>query len=225
MSGPEGTAPRYVTGDVDFLAILDRNGGLILDENMRIKLYHELAVLMDIQHGESFSFFLQKQRLEHLRCCVEGKDAMVTIGPWGRSTPTAGYFVDNVSIFEDGKNTGFLGPRKPVVDPEGRPKFDKEGKPVVIRRHDPTGEFMLIHGMPSAASVKYGLISHFVPLTFSQSIAGFLTRLRFYFPSYLARLFSEETPDEIRPQSQDLPDRRARLGQGPPVQLLSLIHI
>lgn len=188
MSGPSGGAPRYVTGDVDFLAILDRHGGLIRDDNRRIQIYHELATLMDMQHGESFTFFMQNARVEHLRCCVEGTgEAMVTIGPWGRSTPTAGYFVDNLSILDDGPNAAFLGPRPVIRGEDGLPKL-KDGKPIDIRRKDPTGEFMLIRGLPTAASVRYGLIAHFIPFTIRQSLDGFLKRLPFYFPSYLARL-------------------------------------
>ncbi|MBL9166634.1 MAG: PD40 domain-containing protein [Verrucomicrobiales bacterium] len=205
MSGPSGTADRFVTGDVDFLAIFDRHSGMIRDENTRIKMYHELAVIMDMQHGESFTFFLQDTRVEYLRCCVEGAgEAMATIGPWGRSTPTAGYFVDNLSVFEDGPNTKFLGPRKYLLNSEGTPKL-KDGKPIELRRADPTGEFMLINGMASAASVKYGLIAHFLPLTFQQSIAGFLQRLPFYFPSYLARLLSPPDDPASLPSTAPIP--------------------
>lgn len=194
MSGPNGAPSRHVAGDIDFLSLLEPNGGIIRDKNKRIRMYKELAALLDMQHGESYTFFLQKARVEHLRCCTEGGEAMVTISPIGNATPTAGYFVDNLSIFDDGPNTSFLGRRKPLTDESGTIVL-KDGKPIEIRREDPTGEFVLINGMQTADSVKYGFINRFVPLTFSQSIAGFLKRLPFYFPSYIERLLNDSDED------------------------------
>lgn len=195
MEGPGGAPARPVVGDVDFLGLLEPDGGLIRDPKKRLQIYEELSLLLDMQHGESYTFFLQKTRVEHLRCCTEGGEAMVTISPFGESTPTAGYFVDNLSVFDDGPNTAFLGRRKKLTNNSGEIVY-KNGEAIDLRREDPTGEFVLINGMQTADSIRQGFLARFIPKTYEQIIAGFLRRLPFYFPTYIQRLIDASEPEE-----------------------------
>lgn len=197
MEGSGGAPARPVVGDVDFLGLLEPDGGLIRDPKKRLQIYEELSLLLDMQHGESYTFFLQKTRAEHLRCCTEGGEAMVTISPFGESTPTAGYFVDNLSVFDDGPNTAFLGRRKKLTNNSGEIVY-KNGEAIDLRREDPTGEFVLINGMQTADSIRQGFIARFIPQTYEQIIAGFLRRLPFYFPTYIQRLIDASEPEEGR---------------------------
>ncbi|MEO5859589.1 MAG: hypothetical protein ABIR33_11640, partial [Pyrinomonadaceae bacterium] len=96
MDGPGGQEARHVTGDIDFLGILDQNGAFINDIDKRIAIYKALSEAQIMEHGESMSFRLEKARLEYLECCLLGSgEGMLTIGPWGQ--PRVGFFIDNRS--------------------------------------------------------------------------------------------------------------------------------
>ncbi len=117
MSNGRGHDFRVVTGDIDFLAILEPNGA-ILSEQRRLEVYWHLVNAVDMQHGESFSFSLKNTREEYLRCCTEGGEAMAVITPdlqgSGRGA-TAGFFIDNLSVMRGGPNSD-------------KRKFTKSGK-------------------------------------------------------------------------------------------------
>ena len=97
---------RAVTGDTDFLAILNADGTPIMDIQRRLEVYELLQSAVGMQHGESLTFAVTaEKRAEFLRCCVEGAEAMVAIGPDG--VPTAARFVEAHSILADTVNKIF----------------------------------------------------------------------------------------------------------------------
>ncbi|MDQ8179924.1 hypothetical protein QEH57_04650 [Pelagicoccus sp. SDUM812005] len=200
-TGPasEGAAAsefKAITGDVDFLAILEPNGMMITNTKRRVEIYEALASAVGIQHGESFTFFLQHAREKYLRCCVAGApdaEAMVAIGPGKRQTPRAAYFVDNSSLMRDGPNKRFLGVQKTVRDKFFRP-VRKKGEPVKIRREDVSGEFMLLDGYPQGVSVKANLISYFQPKIYRQLLSEWVKRFTFFSPTYVLRVLEGNEP-------------------------------
>lgn len=64
MNGPNGF--RSFTGDIDFLHILDKSNTFIKNPFRRMAIYWELIQQVGMQHGESFSFFLQAVRASFL---------------------------------------------------------------------------------------------------------------------------------------------------------------
>ncbi len=187
MSGPNGPLP--VAGDIDFLGIFDKDGFMIKDPEKRKAVYEALVQFADMQHGESFTFRLQETRVEYLRCCTEGGEAMVTIGPGRGQTPTAGFFVDNLSIMRGGPNQTHLKPR--LVEVEGLGIVERapngDAKRIVLRRENPDGEFVLINGSAPLSNIKRRIIFDHVPVLWDQLIDEFLQRLPFYFPAMLGR--------------------------------------
>lgn len=107
MEGPEPAREyRLITGDTDFLAILNADGTPLMDVTRRLEIYELLQSAVHMQHGESLTFALgAEKRAEFLRCCVEGGEAMVAIGPDG--VPTAARFVETKSILDDTVNRIF----------------------------------------------------------------------------------------------------------------------
>ena len=96
---------KPITGDIDFLAILNPDGtmpGLL----KRLRVYRKLIAL-GMQHGESFSFFKKELREKFLRCCTpkasggEGQK-MLAATPYGELLTTE--FRDNLSVIEGGPN-------------------------------------------------------------------------------------------------------------------------
>ncbi len=65
MNGPNGF--RSFTGDIDFLHILDESGAFIKNPFRRVAIYLELMNAVGMQHGESFSFFIESVRAKFLR--------------------------------------------------------------------------------------------------------------------------------------------------------------
>ncbi len=189
MSGPDGELP--VAGDVDFLGIFDKNGRIIKDDEKRKAIYEQLAQFVDMQHGESYTFRMQKVREEYLRCCVEGGEAMVTIGPGRHRTPTAGYFVDNLSVLKGGPNQKFLRPRtkETILDGKGRVVYDEKGNPktIEIRRENPQGEFVLINGSAPLSNVALDFVRAYSPFIWDDLISDFIKRIPYYFPAFLGR--------------------------------------
>ena len=186
--------PRSITGDVDFLAVLDEAGGLIRDIDKRNQIYAQLETMLDMQHGESYTFFLQNARLEHLRCCAlgaEGAEAMVAISGLGDGTPRAAYFVDNMSIIDGGKNAAYLPARqkiyKNITDFILRP-----GEIKTVRRIDPSGEFMFLDGIHIFTKPSLDLVNRFIPDTFAERLTKFLSSPSYIGPALLLRLFDAE---------------------------------
>ncbi|MGE4183269.1 MAG: carbohydrate-binding domain-containing protein, partial [Limisphaerales bacterium] len=96
---------KPITGDIDFLAILNLDGsvpGLF----KRLRVYRKM-IAEGLQHGESFSFFMKELREGWLRCCSpttrggEG-ERMLAATPSGQLLTTQ--FVDDLSVIEGGAN-------------------------------------------------------------------------------------------------------------------------
>ena len=195
MTGPNGGPPRLITGDIDFMSILDEAGGIIRDSQKRIEVYTQLATLLDMQHGESFTFFLQKARKEYLNDHVlgkEGAEAMVSISGVGNGTPRAAMFVDNLSIIDAphffSNNAKYLPRRKPtpqsIVD-----FFLGRGELKFVRRADPSGEYMLLDGIHITTKPPLDLVNRILPKTWDEYVFDFLGSPSFWGPSVLLRLF------------------------------------
>ncbi|HQU91844.1 MAG TPA: carboxypeptidase-like regulatory domain-containing protein [Pyrinomonadaceae bacterium] len=200
MEGPNGGDPRYITGDIDFLAILDKYGRVIDDPDKRIALYTQLQEFME--HGESFTYRYQQLRADaegtggFLDCCIEGVgESMITVGPWD-GPPVAGYFVKNLSVMEN-FNAAFRRVRRTEdkVDDAGKVVLDANGNPVQveIRHEDPTGEYLLINGTPLLNNADKAFVSRFRPLLFEIVYQDYLSRLRYYFPNFIARMLDDDT--------------------------------
>lgn len=191
MEGAEPGSFRGITGDIDFMAILDPSGGLIAEAATRIKVYHQLAAI-GMQHGESFSFVYQNMRQEFLRCCVDGGEAMAVISPLRGESARAGFFVDNTSILKNNKNAGFLSPR------ETSPKLDStgniiDGKAIEIRRANPTGEFVMLDGIPYRTRFDLFFRNRFYPDILDDLFRDYLRLRSFFLPSFLSELLTEDS--------------------------------
>jgi len=96
---------KSITGDTDFLAILNPDGTPITDVAKRVRIYQRLQALVGMQHGESLTFVVSaEKKAEYLKCCVEGGEAMGAVHPDGGVR--AAYFVQNSSILVDTVNVG-----------------------------------------------------------------------------------------------------------------------
>lgn len=196
MGGPKGGPPKQVTGDVDFMSILDESGGFIRDEQKLIEVYKQLATMLDMQHGESFSFFLQKARVEHLRGNTFGEPdagALVAISGFGDQTPRAAYFKDNLSVIDNPNcpNAKFLPRRKKT--PQSLQDFIlRRGQQKEVRRVDPSGEFMLLDGMYVNTRPPLDLVSRFIPVTLGERLEAFFLSKEFLVPALLLRMFDAE---------------------------------
>ncbi len=190
MEGPNGAMALPITGDIDFLGILDKFGNIIRDENKRIAIYKQMQEFME--HGESMSYRYEELRKIFVGCCVEGKEAMMTVGPW-QGEPRAGHFVDNLSVMDE-FNAEFKRVRgtEPVVGPAGEIKLDADGNPieVTLRHEDTTGEFALINGTPLLNNPDRAFVARFAPLLFETVYNEFKQRIPYYFPSILARILN-----------------------------------
>ena len=97
---------KPITGDIDFLAILNPDGTMpsLLK---RLRVYKKMVAL-GMQHGESFTFFKKELREKFLRCCspkIGGGDGekMLAATPYGELLTTI--FRDSLSVIEGGPNT------------------------------------------------------------------------------------------------------------------------
>lgn len=104
LDGPGGF--KRITGDIDFLTILDHTGALIKNPVRRFFIYLELANAVGMQHGETFSFIFANARAGFLEAHVlgrRGSEALATISHHsdGTARRRAGYFVRNRAIVED----------------------------------------------------------------------------------------------------------------------------
>lgn len=190
MEGPNGLPARPVVGDIDFLGILDKYGRMIREGDKRFALYTQLEEFME--HGESFTFRYNELRRNFVECCIEGGEAMMTVGPW-EGEPRAGYFVNNLSVMDE-FNAAFKRVRgtEPVTGPAGEVLLDPNGNPVevTLRHEDVTGEYSLINGTPILNHPSSAFVARFAPLTFEIVYAEFLARLKYYFPSLIGRIIS-----------------------------------
>lgn len=195
MDGPGGQEARHVTGDIDFLGILDQNGAFINDKDKRMAIYKALSEAQLMEHGESMSFRLEKARLEYLECCLLGSgEGMLTIGPWGQ--PRVGFFIDNRSVINDA-NAAFKRVRRTEVarKPSGEVIYvDGQPKTVVIRMEDPTGEFLLYNGTPMLNFIDESVERVFTPLLWKTVWEDYFNRkVKMFFPGLLKEFIEEET--------------------------------
>ena len=201
MEGPNGAKALPITGDIDFLGILDKFGNIIRDENKRIAIYKQMQEFME--HGESMSYRYEELRKIFVGCCVEGKEAMMTVGPW-KGEPRAGHFVDNLSVMDE-FNADFKRVRgtEPVVGPAGEIKLDADGNPieVTLRHEDTSGEFSLINGTPLLNNPDRAFVARFAPLLFETVFNEFKQRIPYYFPSILARIINANNGNQITQKS------------------------
>lgn len=212
MEGPNGAAAKPVTGDIDFLGILDKYGRFIRDDKKRIALYEQMQEWME--HGESMSFRYDDVRLENLLCCVDGAEAMLTVGPWD-GPPRAGRFVNNLSVMNE-FNTAFKRVRgvEPTLGPAGELQYNADGSLVgtTIRMEDPTGEFALINGTPLLHKADETFVHTFAPLIFEQVYQEFLTRAPYYWPGLIIAKITGNEGEELskgnRAGSEAVPFRR-----------------
>jgi len=103
--GPGSGIFKAITGDLDFMAILNLDGSLP-GVFKRIRIY-KMLISEGLQHGESFSFFMKDLREGWLRCCtpaIRGGEGqrMLAATPSGQLLTTQ--FVDDLSIIEGGAN-------------------------------------------------------------------------------------------------------------------------
>lgn len=104
LDGPNG--PKRITGDIDFLTILDHTGGIIRNPVRRFFIYIELAQAVGMQHGETFSFVFANARAAFLEAHVlgrRGSEALVNIAhdSDGTAKRRASYFVRHRAVVED----------------------------------------------------------------------------------------------------------------------------
>lgn len=95
MDGPDGF--KSITGDIDFLHILDATGAILRNPFRRFAIYKALAGAVGMQHGDSFTWAL-KSSLKFLAAhdvTRKGAEAIVNIAPaasgFGVRRSIAGY--------------------------------------------------------------------------------------------------------------------------------------
>jgi len=96
---------KAITGDIDFLAILNPDGTMP-NVLKRLRVYKKMVAL-GMQHGESFTFFKRELREKFLRCCTPTASGgeggkMLAATPYGELLTTQ--FRDNLSVVEGGPN-------------------------------------------------------------------------------------------------------------------------
>lgn len=98
---------KWITGDIDFLAILNPDGTILKDIVKRTRIYESLRSLLGMQHGESMTYAgSEKLRQEFLGCCTEGKNTMLAATHDGRVVATN--FDDKLAVMPDGLNAEML---------------------------------------------------------------------------------------------------------------------
>ncbi len=226
MEGPNGAKALPITGDIDFLGILDKFGRMIRDDNKRIAIYKQMQEFME--HGESMSYRYEDLRQTFVSCCVEGKEAMMTVGPW-KGEPRAGHFVDNMSVMDE-FNADFKRVRgtEPVVGPAGEIKLDAEGRPIEItlRHEETTGEFGLVNGTPLLNNPNKAFVTRFAPLLFETVFNEFKQRIPYYFPSILARILNNNGNNlKNNGSSANVVDKAIFRRGGPVIQIAGVSEI
>lgn len=129
MADANGENFLPITGDIDIVAILNSDRSPLTDVTKRTRVYRELAKLVGMQHGDSFSWINNKGMIEFMREHIAGKagsEALVVAGSDGRAR--MGYFEERLSTVTDAdgnevsKTTFHMltgGPRELITDPAG----------------------------------------------------------------------------------------------------------
>jgi len=227
MRGPGNGDYRAVTGDIDFLAMLDEQGRFIQDYDKRFALYKALSQMGFMEHGESITFRLENPRLEHLNCCVEGvpgSDAMVSVGGWSGG-PRAARFVPNLTAMNE-FNAAWKRVRRQevVLDKAGEVVYDELGRPktITVRMENTTGEFGFTNGTPLIRNAGRNFINTFEPTLMDTMYQYFLARARVYFPFMIAiRMTGEEEVTNAATGTSNAVFARG----GPVIQLESVADI
>ncbi|HEY7107757.1 MAG TPA: Calx-beta domain-containing protein [Acidimicrobiia bacterium] len=111
MSGPKAKGVfdpaswRAITGDVDLLGILHLDGSRIdtvLDAAKKSRIYRALQEILDIQHGESMSFYDLSERAELLK---KYGDELAVVDPL---TVRRGKVIDVATVAVDNANAKFV---------------------------------------------------------------------------------------------------------------------
>ncbi len=173
MSGPGGKDFRSITGDIDFMSILNLDGTFITDQAKRLRIYEHLQKLLGMQHGESFSF-IGGQRAGHLRQVSEGAETAVTIAP--KQTATASYFVENRSIAPDTPNAG--------------------------RRNGVRGDFILLAGATHQWRAQVGLFRQFNLASLSAQFRRYYLLPLFVRPGELYRFVENLLENQVAPGAE-----------------------
>ncbi|WP_309005348.1 hypothetical protein [Pelagicoccus sp. SDUM812005] len=210
MSDSNGGNFKPVSGDVDFMAILEPNGSMILDADRRLTVYKQLAEAVDMQHGESFTFFIDKARKKYLDGNTFGEvgaEALCTISPFGDQTPTAAFFVKSLSIME-GANHKFLPVREKIRKlprlklSDGKIILEK-GKTIVTRRPDVTGEYVVMAGAQINSRINLDFVNRFRPQIIKETHLATLKRLAFYLSTRVAESSGVEDGSETYARPDD----------------------
>lgn len=129
MADAKGENFLPITGDIDIVAILNADRSPLTDVTKRTRVYRELAKLVGMQHGDSFTWINNDGMIEFLREHIAGKEgaeALVVAGSDGRAR--MGYFEERLSTVADadGKLTSKTtfhmvtgGPRELISNPAG----------------------------------------------------------------------------------------------------------
>jgi hypothetical protein len=129
MADAKGENFLPITGDIDIVAILNGDRSPLTDITKRTRIYRNLARLVGMQHGDSFSWVNGEGQIRFLRehlAGKEGAEALVVAGSDGQAR--MGYFEERLSTVADAsgnevsKTTFHMvtgAPRKLVTDPAG----------------------------------------------------------------------------------------------------------
>jgi hypothetical protein len=165
---------RWVTGDIDVVAILDAAGGFITDELKRDRIYRNLQRLIGMRHGESFSFAPSNAyRSKFLRTHV-GPDAPALVAVHASGEVTAARFAENLAITE----------------------FANPG----LRLSDPTGDFIPLLGARFQRVVDQTVFSR---LVWNPLLANLEAAARYYLPQFWWRFVDGLGEDEQPEPSRD----------------------
>ena len=111
LQEPGGTAFKEVTGDIDFLAILKPDGGILgangdaAELAKRGEVYEMMRSLVGMQHGESNSIVSDKVRAKYVKDGLDapGGETLLAVTPQKRLVTT--YFDDRLSTLKGGPNS------------------------------------------------------------------------------------------------------------------------
>jgi PKD repeat protein len=176
MSDAAGADFKSITGDVDFLSILNLDGSFIgtsvADQAKRVRIYGYLQTLLGMQHGESFSF-IYGGRAKHMNDVAEGFETAVTAAPGGEAY--ASHFVKNASIAVDSPNAG-------------------------VRAANPTGDWLLVGGPPHSLIARNKLYRVISLNALGDTLRKYYKLAAFFLPGQLYRFIDGLTQDAQNPE-------------------------
>ena len=78
MAGPNGGPLKWITGDIDIVAILNPDRTLLTDPAKRARIYEQLKELLGMQHGETGTYINAEVQAKLLRDHVPNPDGSTT---------------------------------------------------------------------------------------------------------------------------------------------------